>query len=84
LIARFIDHPDVIGIDIGYAPDRGEEVEELVLRVHVRERWIKASPETRVALPQQVEGISVVAILGKPPCFETDASVASGESDPPG
>ena len=69
LIDQFIHHPDVIGIDIGYAPDRGEVADELVLRIHVQERWIKASPETRVAFPEQVEGISVVVMPGKPPRF---------------
>jgi len=66
LIDRFIGHPDVIGVDIGYAPDRGQETEEMVLRIHVRERWMKADPATRVAFPEQVEGISVVIVPGEP------------------
>ena len=80
LIDRFIDHPDVVGIDIGYAPDRGEETEELVLRIHVQEQWIKASPETRVAFPEQVDDIPVVVMLGEYR-LNTDASAASEESN---
>jgi hypothetical protein len=83
LIDRFVHHPDVIGIDIGYAADRGEETTELVLRIHVRERWMKASPETRAAFPEQVEGISVAVMPGKPPRFETDAPAAAEESNHP-
>jgi hypothetical protein len=74
LVDRFIHHPDVIGVDIGYAADCGEEY---VLRIHVRERWFQASPETRVAFPDQVEGIPVVVIPGTVPRFEA-------ESNPPG
>jgi hypothetical protein len=57
LIDRYIHHPDVSGIDIGAAP---EDSEETVLRIHVRQRWVKANPKTRVAFPEQVEGIKVV------------------------
>jgi hypothetical protein len=84
LIDRFIHHPDVIGIDIGYAPDPAEETKELVLRIHVRDRWMKADPATRLAFPKQVDGVSVVMIPGEPPHFETDAPAASGESNHPG
>jgi hypothetical protein len=72
LIDRFIHLPDVSGIDIGYGPDRGEDAEEIVLRIHVRERWMKANPETRVTFPEQVDGIPVVVMLGEYP-LETDA-----------
>jgi hypothetical protein len=79
LTDRFIRHPDVTGVDIGYAPDRGQETEEMVLRIHVRERWINADPATRVAFPEQVEGISVVIVPGEPFRFESDAPPASEE-----
>jgi len=74
LIDRFIHHPDVIGIDIGYAPDLGEETNKLVLRIHVRERWIEASPDKRVAFPEQVEGIPVVVMSGDIPHLEARSS----------
>ena len=45
LADQFLDHADVSLIDIGYAPEREEGPEEIVLRIHVRERWIKAKPE---------------------------------------
>jgi hypothetical protein len=78
LAAQFLDHPDVSLIDIGYAPERGEETEEVVLRIHVRERWVKAQPEERVAFPKQVDGIPVVVILGEYQ-LETDAPTADEE-----
>jgi hypothetical protein len=64
LIDRFIYHPDVIGIDIGYAPDRCEETVEFVLRIHARQHWIKAKPEERIAFPAQIDGIPVTVMLG--------------------
>jgi hypothetical protein len=57
LIDRYIHHPDVNGIDIGAAPEGGDEI---VLRIHVQERWVKANPKTRAAFPEEEEGIRVV------------------------
>ena len=65
LIDRFIHHPDVSGVDIGSPPDRDAIPEEVVLRIHVRERWMKASPDQRLAFPKEVAGIPVVAIPGE-------------------
>jgi hypothetical protein len=65
LVKQYIDHPDVSLIDIGYAQaEQGESKEEVVLRIHVREQWMKARPEERVAFPDQVEGIPVIVIPG--------------------
>jgi hypothetical protein len=64
LIDQFINHPDVSLIDIGYASEHGEETEEVVLRIHVREHWMKVKPEERVVFPKQIDGISVVVMLG--------------------
>ncbi len=83
LVDQFLDHPDVSLIDIGYAPKRGEEAEEIALRIHVRERWTKAKPETRIDFPNQVEGISVVVMVGEYR-LEMDTPTASEESDRPG
>jgi hypothetical protein len=74
LIDRFGHHPDVMGVDIGYASDRGNATTELVLRIHVRERWIESSPETRVSFPEQVEGIPVVVMPGEPPQLEVGST----------
>jgi hypothetical protein len=76
LVEQFIDHPDVSLIDIGYAPaEQGEHTEEVVLRIHVREHWLKAKPEDRAAFPEQVDGIPVIVMPGdyRP---ETDAPAA--------
>jgi hypothetical protein len=65
LVDQFLDHPDVSLIDVGYAPaEQGESSEEVVLRIHVGERWLKARPEERVVFPERVEGIPVVVIPG--------------------
>ena len=63
LVRQFIYHLDVNLIDIGYAPERSEGTEEIVLRIHVKERWMKAKPEERVAFPAQVDGIPVVVMV---------------------
>ena len=62
LIDRFMHHPDVSGIDIGYPPERDEETEEIVLRVQVREHWMEAKADERNAFPEQVDGIRVVVM----------------------
>ena len=65
LVDQFLDHPDVSLIDIGYAPAApGESTEEVVLRVHVREHWLKAKSEERAAFPEQVDGIPVIVMPG--------------------
>lgn len=65
LIERYIHHPDVSSIDIGYAPEGGKGAEEIVLRIHVSERWMEAKADERVAFPEQVNGIPVVTMLGR-------------------
>jgi len=64
LIDQFIHDPDVSVIDIGYPPEGDESAEELVLRIHVRERWMKARPDHRVAFPQDIDGMPVIVMLG--------------------
>jgi hypothetical protein len=62
LVDRFLDHPEVSLIDIGYDPDQegGGNAEHIVLRVHVRR------PLTReeIGLPAQVDGIPVRMLVG--------------------
>ena len=64
LVNQFIHHPDVSLIDIGYPPESDEKNREVVLRIHVRERWLKARPEERVTFPEEVDGIRVVVMPG--------------------
>ncbi len=64
LAAQFLDHPDVSLIDIGYPIEQGQVGKEVVLRIHVRERWMKAKPEERTAFPAEVEGIPVIVMFG--------------------
>ncbi|MGD8473948.1 MAG: hypothetical protein PVH95_06695 [Anaerolineae bacterium] len=59
---QYMQHPDVTLIDIGYAPDRAEGNEQIVLRVHVRQRWTETDPAERVAFPGEVAGIPVVVV----------------------
>lgn len=79
LVDQFLDHPDVSLIDIGYAPAKqGKSTEEIVLRIHVRENWLKVKPEERVAFPEQISDISVIVMLGDYQ-LEVDAPAADKE-----
>ncbi len=79
LLGQFLDHPDVSLIDIGYAPaDQGEGTEEVVLRIRVRERWIEAKPEERIAFPEQVDGIPVVVMSGD---YRLEADAPAADRD---
>ena len=63
LVERYIYDPDVTFIDAGYAPaTQDETTEDIVLRIHVRERWLNARPEERTAFPEQVDGIPVIVL----------------------
>ncbi len=64
LVTRFGNHPDVSLIDIGYDPGSDAFPYNVVLRIHVRWRWIVAPPEERVAFPTEVDGIPVIVIPG--------------------
>ncbi len=65
LAQQFLDHPDMMLIDIGHGGEEDNASEQIVLRIHVRERWFKAKPEERIAFPEQVSGIPVVVIRGE-------------------
>ena len=64
LVAKYIYHPDVTLIDIGYPLVDGQETKAFVLRIHVRSRWMKSSPEQRASFPEEVDGIPVIVISG--------------------
>ena len=64
LVAKYIYHPDVTLIDIGYPLPDDEETKALVLRIHVRSRWMKSSPEQRTSFPEEVDGIPVIVMSG--------------------
>jgi hypothetical protein len=66
LVAQFIYNPDVVLIDIGFPPGtmNGYQGEEIVVRIHVRENWIKLKPEERVEFPEEIDGIHVIVIPG--------------------
>jgi hypothetical protein len=64
LVAQYIYHPDVTLIDIGYPLEDDSETKDLVLRIHVKERWMKSSPEQRTVFPDEVDGIPVIVISG--------------------
>lgn len=65
LVDKYVDHPDVTLIDIGYAPERRQDAEQVVLRIHVRRRWMDAKPEERLTFPEQVDDIPVVVTVGE-------------------
>lgn len=64
LVNQFIQHPDVSLIDIGYAPESKQTEEDVVLRIHVRDRWMQANPKERTKFPSEIDGLPVVVIPG--------------------
>lgn len=62
---RYLGHPDVSLIDIAYASVRTDEPEQVVLRIHVRDRWVDSIPEDRVAFPEQFHGFPVTVVPGE-------------------
>ena len=66
LVAQFVDHPDVMGIDAGRPPG-AKGSGPLVLRVFVKQRWQFADPDQRLDFPTQVDDIPVVVIVEEDP-----------------
>jgi hypothetical protein len=64
LVAKYIYHPDVTLIDIGYPLADDQETKELVLRVHVRSQGMKSRPEQRTNFPEEMDGIPVIVMSG--------------------
>jgi hypothetical protein len=64
LVAKHIYDPDVTFIDVGYSLADDRETKGLVLRIHVRSRWMKSSPEQRTDFPKEVDGIPVIVMSG--------------------
>jgi hypothetical protein len=64
LVSQYIYHPDVTLIDIGFPLEDNRETKESVLRIHVKDRWMKSSSVQRTAFPKEVDGIPVIVILG--------------------
>lgn len=64
LADQFLTHPEVSLIDIGYAPEHGSQKGEIVLRIHVRESWLRANPQSRIPFPTQIDSIPVVVMHG--------------------
>jgi hypothetical protein len=65
LEAEFSRHPDVSMIDVAYQREDGSPIRSVVLRVHVRDRWLDAKPEDRITFPAEVDGIPVVVTRGE-------------------
>ncbi|RIK36408.1 MAG: hypothetical protein DCC55_27405 [Chloroflexi bacterium] len=57
-------NPDIITIDLGYAPAGCPTADSVVLRVFVTERWLQAHPDTYAAIQREVRGIPVCVIRG--------------------
>jgi hypothetical protein len=75
---QFLDHPDVKLIDIGYPPEQDEGTEEIALRIHVREHWMKAKPGQRLAFPKDMDGIPVIVMLGD---YQLDTDTSELDED---
>lgn len=59
------DDPDVSLIDVAFQREPGSPSGSVVLRVHVRDRWLAAKPEARTAIPSEVDSIPVVVTRGE-------------------
>ena len=66
LVAKYINDPDVVLIDIGFPPNAVTDTQnyEIVIRIHVRENWFKSKPEKRIKFPEEIDGIRVFVIPG--------------------
>lgn len=62
LESQYMKYPDVTHIDIGYAPDSGEGLETIALRIHVTEHWMQAKPKDRVNFPATIDKFPIVII----------------------
>jgi hypothetical protein len=66
LIAQFVDHPDVNGIDVGLPPG-AKGSGPLVLRVFVKKGWQLTGSDQRLDIPTKVDDIPVVLIVEDDP-----------------
>jgi hypothetical protein len=64
LVEQFLAHPDVSLIDISYLPGGKQTEEDLVLRIHVRDQWMQASPTERVTFPSKIDGFAILIVHG--------------------
>jgi hypothetical protein len=78
LADQFLFHPDVSLIDIGRELKPREETQDLVLRIHVRERWFKAETEKRLAFPAEIDGIRVIVMRAD---YGLESDVASNDEN---
>jgi hypothetical protein len=56
--------PDIIAIDLGYAPAGCPTEDSIVLRVFVTESRFQADPDLRTNMQREVSGIPVCIIQG--------------------
>jgi hypothetical protein len=63
LTDQFIKHPAVTLIDAGYS-NEGEQKNQIVLRIHVRDRWMKNHPTESNTFPSAVDNIPVILVPG--------------------
>lgn len=61
LANRFLSHPEVTLVDLGYEGEKGQPSEQLVLRVHVRQTVDKQV----LGLPDEVNGFPVRVVVGE-------------------
>lgn len=60
LAAQIGSHPEISLIDIGLDPQAPEELEHLVIRVHVRRQW----DQNKAPIPEEIDGIRVAVVAG--------------------
>jgi hypothetical protein len=56
-LARFGQRPDVTGVDIGFKYRRGKRLAQVVIRIHVREKFLKSHLAKREKIPLTIGGV---------------------------
>ncbi len=63
-LRTFGHRPEVTGVDIGYKYQDGQRGEEVVLRVHLREKLAPDLVEPAQLLPREIDGVPLDVIQG--------------------
>ncbi len=79
IAVQYLDSPGVSLIDIGYALKDGLRSNQIVVRVHVRKKWMVAGKHKQVRFPDQVDGIPVIIVPGNYQ-FRNNTSNSADES----
>ncbi|HEU4365579.1 MAG TPA: hypothetical protein VFT13_08970 [Candidatus Krumholzibacteria bacterium] len=78
-LARFAQRPDVTGVDVGFKYCGGRRLARVVIRIHVREKFLKAHLSKRERIPATINGVAtdvIQATYVDAACFEPARATA--------